>query len=54
MLVTGKAPYPVERTQIVCAMLDRCLDPRLVGRKLETPEIDITYRAPVESRFCRT
>jgi hypothetical protein len=54
MLVTRKAPYPVERTQIVCALLDRCLDSRLQGRRLETPEISIRYRAPVESRFCRT
>ncbi|MBM4001842.1 MAG: hypothetical protein FJ295_00940 [Planctomycetes bacterium] len=52
MILTGKAPYPVERTEIVSAMLDRCLDSRLQGnRRIETPDLDIFYRAPKESRF---
>ena len=52
MIVTGKAPYPVERTQIASAMLDRCLDSKVGGhRRIETPELDIAYRAPKESRF---
>jgi hypothetical protein len=52
MLVTGRAPYPVERTQIASAMLDRCLDSKVEGgRRIETPELKIEYRAPKESRF---
>lgn len=52
MIMTGKAPYPVERTEIVSATLDRCLDSRINGyRKLETPELDIRYLAPQESHF---
>ena len=52
MMVTGRAPYSVERTQIASAMLDRCLDSKLLGqRRLETPELNITYQAPRESRF---
>jgi len=52
MLMSGQAPYPVERTQIASAMLDRLLDSRLHGsRRLQTPELDITYQAPRESRF---
>lgn len=52
MIVTGKAPYPVERTQIASAMLDRCLDSKVAGhRRIETPELDIAYLAPKESRF---
>lgn len=52
MIMTGRAPYPVERTQIASAMLDRCLDSKVSGhQRLETPELDIQYRAPRESRY---
>lgn len=54
MIETGKAPYPVERTQIVSAILDKCLDSKIMGNKrLETPELDIRYRAPKDSHFCQ-
>jgi hypothetical protein len=52
MLLTGRAPYPVERTQITSAMLDRLLDSRIEGgKRLQTPELDISYQAPRDSRF---
>lgn len=52
MIVKGRAPYPVERTEISSAMLDRCLDSKVAGHaRIETPELSIRYRAPRESRF---
>jgi hypothetical protein len=52
MITTGVAPYPVERTEIVSAMLDRCLDSRVANHSLiETPELNIAYLAPKESHF---
>ncbi|MCY3765629.1 MAG: hypothetical protein OXH06_09395 [Gemmatimonadetes bacterium] len=54
MIESGKAPYPPERTLIVCGILEACLTSRLQGeRRLETPEIDLTYRAPAESHHAR-
>ena len=52
MILTGKAPYPVERTQLACSILDRCLDSKVQGhQRLDTPELDITYLAPRECPF---
>jgi hypothetical protein len=53
MFATGQAPYPVERTLLVSGMLERCLESRLGGHcRLETPELDVVYRAPQTSQFC--
>ena len=52
MILTGIAPYPVGRTQIACATLDRCLDSKVGGhRRIETPDLDIRYRGPRHARF---
>ena len=54
MIETGQAPYPVERTLIVSGILDHCLESKVQGnRKLDTPELQIRYRAPETSHFCR-
>ncbi len=54
MFATGKAPYPVERTLIVSGILESCLDSKVKGHlPLGTPHLDVTYRAPVQSQFCR-
>ena len=53
MIRTGKASYPVERTQLASAVLDRCLDSKVSGHtRMDTPELDILYTAPRESQFC--
>jgi hypothetical protein len=47
MFVTGRAPYPVERTLIVSGALESCLRSRKAGgAKLETPHLTVKYRAP--------
>ena len=53
MFATGQTPYSVERTLLVSGMLERCLDSRMDGhRRLETPELDVSYQAPELSQFC--
>ena len=54
MIESGSAPYPPERTLIVCGILDACLTSRLQGgRRLETPDVDVKYLAPAESHHAR-
>ncbi len=54
MIKTGDAPYPAERTLIVCGILESCLTSRLEGhRYLETPHLRVEYRAPAESHYAR-
>ena len=53
MIVTGQAPFPVERTLLVSGTLERCLESRIGGqRRLVTPELNVSYRAPRGSQFC--
>jgi hypothetical protein len=55
MIMTGQAPYRVERTLMVSGILDRCLESKVRDhQRLETPELDVRYMAPGESHFCRT
>jgi len=54
MFATGKAPYPVERTLIVSGILESCLTSRLQGQqRLETPHLQVRYRAPAHSQHAR-
>ena len=53
MIVSGRAPYPVERTLLVSGMLERCLESRTSGhRRLATPELNVSYQAPKAPQFC--
>ncbi len=51
---TGVAPYPAERTLLVSGTLESCLTSRHQGHvRLETPHLDVQYRAPAESQYAR-
>jgi len=46
MFVTGKAPYPVERTLLTSGVLESCLTSRVKGhQRLETPHLNVRYQA---------
>jgi len=54
MIMTGVAPYPVERTLLVSGMLESCLESRIKGHaRIETPQLAVSYQAPRESQYCR-
>lgn len=55
MFATGIAPYPVERTEIVSGMLESCLTSKLQGQqRLETPHLQVTYKAPKQPQYARS
>ena len=52
MFATGQAPYPAERTQLVCGILDLCLESKVRGhQRLDTPQLAVRYRPPRTSQF---
>jgi hypothetical protein len=54
MFETGRAPYPVERTLTVSGILEACLTSRLQDhQRLETPQIDVSYRPPRASQHAQ-
>lgn len=54
MILTGKAPYPVERTLLTSGMTLAAVDSIFRGYKpVETPEMEVIYRGPKESMFWR-
>jgi len=55
MFMTGRAPIPVERTQMASSILDRCLDSKVQGyQRIETSDLHFGYQPPAQSQFCRT
>lgn len=53
--LTGKSPYPVERTLLTGGLVEAGVQSLGKGQKrLETPHLAIRYQAPKESTFART
>ena len=45
MFMTGKAPYPIERTLLTSGMLESCLDSKKQGSvRVETPALAVKYQ----------
>ena len=54
MFMTGKAPYPIERTLLTSGMVQTALQSLHLGqRKLETPYLDVEYQVGRASTFYR-
>lgn len=53
MFLTGKAPYPVERTMLTSGMVESALQSLTKKQSLMTPHLDVIYRASRESTFWR-
>ncbi len=55
MLLTGKPPYPIERTLLTTGLTAAGVDSlHDGGKRLDTPHLAIAYKAPVESTFWRS
>ncbi|MEK7404623.1 MAG: hypothetical protein AAB225_05905 [Acidobacteriota bacterium] len=54
LILSGRAPYPVERTLLTTGTLAALMDSLYQkGRRLETPHLNVRYRARKESLFAR-
>jgi hypothetical protein len=54
MFVTGRAPYPVERTLLTSGLTEACLDSLAQGKRIDTPHLAVKYRPPAQSQHMRT
>lgn len=51
MFLTGKAPYPVERTLLTSGLVAAGMQSLKLGKRLETPHLSVQYQPPKESQF---
>ncbi|HUE73585.1 MAG TPA: hypothetical protein VMP01_22095 [Pirellulaceae bacterium] len=55
MFLTGKAPYPVERTLLTSGLVQAGMQSLHIGQKrIETPHLAVKYQPAKESQFWRT
>ncbi len=54
MFLTGKAPYPVERTLLTSGLVEAGVRSLAEEKRVETPHLKVTYQAPRESQFLRS
>ncbi len=52
-LATGKTRVPVERTLLTTGLVEAGVRSTALGRRLETPHLQIRYSAPAESQFAQ-
>jgi hypothetical protein len=53
--LTGKTPYPIERTLLTTGLVEACVRSLGTGQaRLETPHLAIRYQGPRESTYART
>jgi hypothetical protein len=54
MFMTGRAPYPIERTLLTSGLVEAGMKSLANGQKrMETPQLAVSYAAPRESLFYR-
>ena len=54
LFLTGKPPYPIERTLLTTGLVEAGVKSLAAGKRLETPHLAIRYQAPRESQFARS
>lgn len=54
MFVSGRSPYPVERTLLTSGITEACHKSHGAGgKRLETPHLSVGYQPPQTSQYCR-
>jgi hypothetical protein len=51
MFMTGKAPYPIERTLLTSGLVAAGMQSLKLGKRLDTPHLKVQYQPPKESQF---
>lgn len=54
LFLTGKAPYPAERTLLTSGLVAAGLQSLADGKRLETPHLSVRYQVPPTSTYARS